>query len=143
MMRGTLAFNLSESIPKGVYLQSIIENFERGDLVLFYSEKADKLGVHRGYKRSGALLGKRIVALPGDTIKLGHIVCINGRVVGEPVLTKDTAGRSLTPFTYQGVVPKGQLFVLGETENSFDSRYYGLIRKEEVTRKLKPLFTWR
>jgi len=143
VLRGTLAINLSESIPRGLYLQSGTGNLERGDLILFHNEMADRIGAERGYKRPGAMLGKRIAAIAGDTIQVSGAVRVNGRMVGKPALERDTAGRPLSPFIYRGVVPQGQLLVLGETENSFDSRYYGLIETGEVTSKLKPLVTWR
>ena len=145
LLRGTVAINISESLPKGIYLKSDGGEPEPGSLVIFQNSLADSMGTARGYIRRGASLGKRVAAVPGDTIRMGggQPTEVNGRKAGRRALGWDSLGRPVDPILFEGVVPEGKLLVLGETENSFDSRYYGFIAKAEVTGTLKPLFTWR
>ncbi|MNF08598.1 Peptidase S26 [compost metagenome] len=53
-------------------------------------------------------------------------------------MLRDTNGKSLPEFTYTGTVPEGQAFAVGDTANSYDSRYWGFIRMSD-TEKLIPL----
>ncbi len=142
LLRGTMAINMSESLPKGIYYQSEMLDLDRGDLVLFRHATADSLGKSRGYIRNGAQLGKRIAAIPGDRISVGERVIVNGVRISGPAQPYDSMGRPMEWFCYSGVVPQGSLFVLGVTPDSFDSRYYGFVRKTDITHTLQPLLTW-
>lgn len=74
---------------------------------------------------------KRIVGLPGDTVKVsGSVVSVNGQPLVEPYIAASPV--------YQGEwqVPDGFLFVLGDNRNdSSDSHAWGLLPKENVIGK--------
>lgn len=40
---------------------------------------------------------------------------------------KDSMGKSLPLFHFTGVIPAGKAFAVGDTDNSYDSRYWGFI----------------
>lgn len=143
LLRGTLAINVSESLPMGIFVQAGTADLNRGDLVLFHNERADSLGNLRGYTRKGSLLGKRIAALPGDHLIAGERVFVNGKPLSGPARKRDSQGRPMQRYRYSGVVPQGMVFVLGDTPGSFDSRYYGLIRTTDITNTLHPIWTWK
>jgi signal peptidase I len=93
---------------------------ERGDIIVF-SFPADE----------GQDLIKRVIGLPGETVKIGDgIVTINGQKLREPYIAQD-------PLYYgEWTVPEGYLFVLGDNRNdSRDSHQWGLLPLENVIGK--------
>lgn len=82
---------------------------------------------------------KRIIALPGDDIKVeGNSVFVNGQQLNEPYLPKDTptnAGAFLTEGTTVKAEPN-QYFVFGDNRNhSSDSREWGGATRKEIIGK--------
>jgi len=43
-------------------------------------------------------------------------------------------------FSFSGKVPDGALFVVGDSPDSYDSRYFGFLRKEDVIKIAHPVF---
>lgn len=52
------------------------------------------------------------------------------------VRDKNLKGEILKPFLYEGVIPQGKLFVMGDTYGSYDSRYFGLIDRWWITERV-------
>lgn len=82
---------------------------------------------------------KRIIALPGDTIKIENgSVFVNGGLVNETYLppnTRTPAGAFLTEGTTI-TAGENQYFVIGDNRNhSSDSREWGSITKKEIIGK--------
>lgn len=50
------------------------------------------------------------------------------------------AGEKLNRFQYDGRVPDDSIFVLGQHKDSYDSRYFGFIKKKDVKKIAYPLF---
>ena len=112
-------------------------NFQRGDIIVFRPPMYPEADFWR------RLLGlpnisddyedyiKRIIGLPGDTIKITDgVVSINGRVISEPYIA--------APPDYSGqwTVPAGDLFVLGDNRNnSADSHAGGYLPEQNVLGK--------
>lgn len=141
-LRGTIAINISESLPVGIYLQKGSEDVKRGDIVLFYSTRINQDAAERGYIRKGSKLGKRVVAIEGDHLQTGKKTIIKGQVISTKIQLKDSQNRPMEIFEYQGKVPPGHIFVIGDTPGSYDSRYYGFVQKSDIQKKLKPIFVW-
>ena len=79
-------------------------------------------------------LTKQVVCVPGERLHFdGTFYRCNGRWLGG-VLRETWDHRPLTRFRFEGVIPPGQLFVLGSHPRSFDSRYIGLIDASTVQR---------
>ncbi len=89
------------------------------------------------------MLIKRVIGLPGETIKYkDDQLYVNGKQVAEPFLKhlkSVSAGSHVTgDFTLKDVtgtskVPKGQYFVVGDNRiYSFDSRHFGPIREKMI-----------
>lgn len=83
----------------------------------------------------GVFVVKRIIATPGDAIlfKNGHVY-LNGKKLAEPYVA---AGNNT--FTYSGpreqliICGRDQYYVLGDNRgNSFDSRMYGPVRRQNI-----------
>ncbi len=82
---------------------------------------------------------KRIIAVPGDTIKIENSqVFVNGGAVSESYLPPNTPTHSGSFLTEKNTIKAGpnQYFVLGDNRNhSSDSREWGAITKQEIVGK--------
>ena len=130
-----LNWNLTSSLPMGIYrtenvdranLKGKIVSFCPPDTVLFRVAR-DQGTLKWGHCPSGfAPLLKRVVAVPGDVVRVVNRVVVNGKFVNHGSLIKEVAAiyrsapvsRTLTDC---------ELWVMGDTEDSFDSRYFGSI----------------
>jgi len=84
-------------------------------------------------------LTKRVACVAGDSLKYsnGHHYC-NGAYL-DTVLTRTTEGMRLPLFEFDGQIPDGMVFLVGDHERSFDSRYFGLV-KADALQRLTPIF---
>jgi signal peptidase I/conjugal transfer pilin signal peptidase TrbI len=110
--------SLSQRVFWRSYDQAGIATVKRGDYVIF----DQYLPEPRKETRS---VIKRVACGPGDTlsVKDDYYYC-NGQYLGM-AKHKTIMGSTLTPFVYNGVVPKGSVFALGDHKDSYDCRYYG------------------
>lgn len=128
-----LLFTLTPSLSHRVYLMERTKEVGKNDYVVF-SLKGDRVA-----KDKDKLL-KRVSCAEGDTIKIvGKEYLCNGLSLGT---AKDLSlkGERLENFVYEGVIGRGLLFVTGDHKDSYDSRYFGFIRKDQVTAKAYPLW---
>jgi signal peptidase I/conjugal transfer pilin signal peptidase TrbI len=49
-------------------------------------------------------------------------------------------GEPLRHFVFNGPVPNGFMFVMGQHKDSYDSRYFGLVEKNRIRAKAYPIF---
>ena len=83
---------------------------------------------------------KKVACSGGDLLEIrGRTFFCNGDFLGE-AKEHSLKGERLEPFVYNGIIEKGDLFVLGEGRDSYDSRYFGFIRVEDVRAIAYPLF---
>jgi len=146
-----LAYDIN--FPFTTYRLMNLENPQRGDIVVFDSEKA------------GKRLVKRVVAVPGDVVTLkNNLLSINSESAQyQPVKSTSQASIATRPrtLTFQEsiagyshlinlmpdrssplqsfgpvVVPEGQYLMMGDNrDNSADSRVFGFVPRSEITGK--------
>lgn len=124
------------------------QELHHGDIISFYNESVKSVETALGKPNSNQNYGllKRIVALPGDTIKFkGGIVFVNGKPIDEPytlepnstysikvVFNGNTYGDFL-PECETVTVPKDKVFVLSDDRSSgLDSRYFGFVNFKDI-----------
>jgi type IV secretory pathway protease TraF len=78
---------------------------------------------------------KELKCLAGDELRFdGKSHFCNGVKVDDITLTSTQDGRPITPFVFNGVIPPGKAYVLGEHPHSYDSRYFGFVDASGLTR---------
>ncbi|WP_240417516.1 signal peptidase I [Paenibacillus periandrae] len=108
---------------------------ERGEVIVFHATK-DKDYI------------KRVIALPGETVKVeGDKVYVNNQVLDEPYLKKalEDAAKKGVPYNTRNFPEKkvadGTIFVMGDNRsNSADSRDIGFIEYEKVVGRADLIF---
>ncbi len=90
---------------------------------------------------NGRLL-KQIKAVNSDyvLINMDEIKINSMRLENSSQLLEDNMKRKMPLFSMNRELVSGELIVMGQSKDSFDSRYFGVINKAWVKSKAKPLF---
>ena len=103
---------------------------ERGELIAFRGRGLEPLFA------DGTKMVKILVGLPGDRIEITpERTMVNDVEVATGLHLADRLGQTPEAFSRAFVVPEGHYFGVGKSDNSFDSRYFGLIKREQVLGK--------
>ena len=130
-----ISFNVSGSLPHRAFLTVRGAEISCGlrSIGLF------RLNVRNPYWDYGAVFAKRFVGCPGDTLLVkGAEFYLNGEKIAV-ASGHDSKGVAVTSFRFDGVIPAGSYFVLGDGERSYDSRYWGFVRKSWIVGRGFPL----
>jgi conjugative transfer signal peptidase TraF len=127
-----LVWNLTPSAPKGLY--RIERNgWNVGDRVVVAPSQtlAADLAV-RDILRNGKLLIKQVAAAVGDEVcRQNTEVSVNGRVVARAKV-RGSDGALLPSWQGCLVLGDAQVFLLGDTAQSYDGRYFGITSAHDV-----------
>ncbi len=153
MLSLQLRFNATSSMPRGIYREvntplivgSIVEVCLPTDMAQF--------GKSRGYIHAGNCPGnaepllKEVVALGGDNLQVNDQgVFINGKLLPHSsVLHLDELHRPLISHVINTrfVLGVDEVWFYGVSDpKSWDSRYYGAVKRENIRHILKPIWTW-
>ncbi|WP_419739563.1 conjugative transfer signal peptidase TraF [Ruegeria sp.] len=136
-----LVWNASASAPIGLYRVTSGAP-ERGDLVLVQPSKSiAKLAAERRYLPAGVPLIKRIAAMSGDDVcAFNSVIIINGDVVADH-LKVDRKGRPMPRWNECRTLEADEIFLLLTPAGSFDSRYFGPVKRHRIIARLAPLWT--
>ena len=137
-------YNYSPSMPKSVYAYYPALSVHYGDTVVVHpnsTRPSVQVAIARDYVLPHEKWLKSVVGVAGDTIKAhGRVITIehNGLKRTITCLKSDTTGRSLqcADFSHIHIIPQGEFFLQGTGSNeSYDSRYLGLVSISEITNK--------
>ena len=132
--------------------RKIMPSIERGSLVLACLEpelatwawERGYLSGHGKCPQGLAPIGKYVVAVAGDkVVSTSAGIEVNGKLQpNSKASSLDGAGRAMPQVHLNQVLKQGELLLLNPVVDSFDSRYWGLLRVEQVVGTLEPVLTW-
>jgi conjugative transfer signal peptidase TraF len=144
-------------MPVGIWHRTSINPAEihKKDIVLFclsLENEAGKFAIEQGYFARGSCPGniapllKPIIAESGDIINLTtEFVAINGKqIINSQTYSYDSSGMRLSVFPRgKYVVKTGEFWVIGsEHDRSFDSRYFGAIKANQIIGIMNLVWLW-
>jgi conjugative transfer signal peptidase TraF len=129
--RDVVLFNATPSVPTGFYVRSDAPVREGVFVTVRAADVARDYAAMRHFADIGDRFIKRVAA------RAGVRVCGNGASVqvGAQTLTRathDSAGRALPTWEGCHVLHAGEMFLMGETPDSFDSRYFGIVSEDAI-----------
>lgn len=132
--------NESPSLPRGFYLRTGAA-IAPGSIVAVPQPWAARPYLARLGMPGGVLLLKRVAAVGGDR------VCAVDGVIRTPgrqatALERDRRGSVLPVWRACRVLAAEEVFLLGDTPGSFDSRYFGPVRRSDVVGVYREVLTW-
>ncbi len=149
---GDYWFNTTSSLPYGLYQKDkTLKSLQKGDLVLAcMPDSMAELALERGYVARGKCpngtvpVGKHIAASFGDTV----IIDENGVTVNSTLLENsapaqtDEQGRELKTAVTHKILAKDEFLLLNLKANSFDGRYFGISRYQDIIGRIEPVLTF-
>ena len=144
-----LHYNLSDSLPRGLYHSTVQDTLSRGAIMrTCVPEHSARRARARGYLGPGpcagdtARIAKMVIALPGDTVIVRRdSVHVGSRLrLSMPIRERDSRGRPIRGAIGAYVLHSGECFVLGTNRRrSYDSRYFGLVACKQPFVVLQPI----
>jgi type IV secretory pathway protease TraF len=133
--------NETPSVPRGLYVRSADPELRRGRMV-----SISQPGVARPYLVSLGVppdmrLLKRVAAVGGEAVcaSPGRLRTPHADVA---VSRRDRRGTPLPAWTGCRTLELGEVILLGDTSVSFDSRYFGPVRREAVEGAYREVLRW-
>lgn len=145
----SLKWNASPSMPRGLYFAVRYDGsaLGRGEAVVLEYRSP---GWAKGrYYPEATPLAKTVMAVPGDVLVTrgnSQFACPapnECRLLGEALLY-DRAGRPTRFPAWTGYVVQPGEYYVGSTHSpySYDSRYFGLVRSEQIRARIYPFVTF-
>ena len=133
-------WNASESLPKGLY-RVTKPSLAKGELVLVQlPEWVQFLASQRKYLPKNTPALKRIYGIRGDVIcRFGAVVIIN-QIAVAIAKTRDYSNSKMPVWRGCKRLSSDELFLLTEHPDSFDGRYFGVVKTSSVIGMAKPVW---
>lgn len=124
-----IVWNATASVPIGLYILEFRTPLAGETVALRLPPIPARLAARRGYLPDHALLLKPVAALAGDRVCRWHAnVLINGRLRASAA-HQDAAHRLLPAWQGCRTLEPDEVFLLSQSNDGFDSRYFGPIRR--------------
>lgn len=135
-------------MPYGWYLPTNSNKVNKGDLIVFkpdFNNQVMQEGRDRGYIKDNITLLKKVIATQGDIVLVSKegVFVNNILIANSKRVLKDGAGRKLPYMDINNYeIKEGEVFVYTPFFKSFDSRYFGVIKEEQIIYKVIPVITF-
>jgi len=114
------------------------KKIKTGDYLVFRHK--DTRFVKKGLNKENDRLIKKVGCTPGQALtRDSNLFSCNKKELGK-ALNKDSQGRALPQFEFNGPVPDDNFFMIGSNPRSFDSRYFGFVHADDILYKALPLW---
>jgi conjugative transfer signal peptidase TraF len=136
-----LIWNVSASMPRGLYWVQPGKRPKRGDTVIAWLPNGVReLAAARHYLPTGIPLVKRVKASAGDRVcASGRRILINGKMAAVRY-SFDPAGRTLPWWNGCRRLAPDEVFLLTAPARSFDGRYFGISARRELVGRAVPIW---
>lgn len=82
---------------------------------------------------------KKIGCAAGEELKnIGNEFYCKNKLIAK-AKEYSLGGERLKKFEFSGIIPEGNMFLVGDHVDSYDSRYFGLIKAKDIIATLYPL----
>ena len=134
-----IIYNPSNSVPSGFYVRAT-ELLRPGMYVTVQAVRvAPEYAAARDYADPTDRFLKRVAAMPGQVVCAeGDVISIDG-VEAASREERDSMGRTLPSWRGCRTLAADEVFLLGDTHDSFDGRYWGPISTDLITGIWTPL----
>lgn len=133
--------NESRSLPRGLYLRRFGAAAERGAIAAARQPVEARAYLADLGAPADMLILKRVAAVGGDRVcRHGARLETPGGVVA--LAATDRRGARLPAWSGCRPLAAGELFLLGDTATSFDSRYFGPVRRDDICGVYRAVMTW-
>ena len=90
----------------------------------------------------GTTMVKILSAMPGDQVEVNEAweIKVNGRVLQNGLHMARRLNLTALSFIGKGVLADNEYWFLGQSRNSFDSRYWGTVKGGQIIGRAYPLF---
>lgn len=138
----TLALvNESPSVPRGLYVRTFDSQPARGAMVALPQPGEARPYLAALGMPSEVRLLKRAAAIEGDHVcRKDDRIEVGGRSIR--VRLQDGRGAALPQWSGCRRLAAGEVFLLGDTPGSFDSRYFGPVRVSDLDGVFRETLTW-
>lgn len=132
--KGIFFSNYSRSITEGVYVRTWNQEFVKGSIVTVV------IPYDLANLKKGTRLYKVVAGVPGDTyVVTEDELILDG--LHYPIHREFRQLPQQAPGVY--MVPDGYVLLLNEMPDSFDGRYFGVMRKRALEKRVRLLFSFK
>ena len=133
--------NESPSLPRGVSARVEGSPITLGSVVAIPQPTGSRAYLGSLGMPAAVLLLKRVAAVGGERVcgRNGIVETARWRAEARP---QDRRGVRLSAWQECRVLRADEVFLLGDTPGSFDSRYFGPVSRSEITGVYREVLTW-